>query len=579
MRDVFIARWHVFSFTYQLLLCKRNRVINFLLQSVSIIESVAAMLRTRQTLSALSKRFKSSAAFSEPRTLKRDEAPIDAHALTDFFGRRHTYLRISLTERCNLRCKYCMPEEGVNLSHQSKLLTTKEILVLADLFVKQGIRKIRLTGGEPTVRKDLPEIIRGLKELKGLTEGVSITTNGLVLTRQLVELQRAGLDGLNISLDTLKPERYEQITRRKGWERVLAGIDLALQLGYSPVKINCVLIKGFNDDEVIDFVEMTRDRDVDVRFIEYMPFDGNRWSGDKLVPYKKALEEIVKKYPDIAKICDGPNDTSKAYKVPNFKGQIGFITSMSDHFCGTCNRLRLTADGNLKVCLFGNTEVSLRDALRNGCGEDDLAALITAAVKRKKKQHADRKKWKMKHVGNQLFQFPVRWIEPNRLLVRPYSTEELTHTDAAGRARMVDVGEKTTTKRTASAVAVVRVGRKIAELIRENNLKKGDVLSVAQLAGIMAAKRTSEIIPLCHNIPLNDVKVHARLEEEAVVIETMVKCDGKTGVEMEALTAAAAAALTVYDMCKAVSHEMVIEEVKLLSKTGGTRGDFHRKLT
>lgn len=310
-----------------------------------------------------------------------------SETLTDTFGRYHNYLRISLTERCNLRCQYCMPAEGVTLSKKSNLLTTEEVLRVADLFVKSGVTKIRLTGGEPTIRKDLVDIIANLKKLQGL-KTVGITTNGLVLTKKLVELQRAGLDALNISLDTLNSEKYEFITRRKGWQKVMMGIDLALQLDYAPVKINCVVMKGFNDNEVVDFVQLTKDKNIDVRFIEYMPFSGNKWDYDKFVSYKDMLEKIFQIWPDFESLPGELNDTSKAWKVPGFKGQVGFITSMSEHFCGTCNRLRITADGNLKVCLFGNTEVSLRDAIRNTCSEDDLLALVSAAVKRKKKQHA-----------------------------------------------------------------------------------------------------------------------------------------------------------------------------------------------
>lgn len=240
--------------------------------------------------------------------------------------------------------------------------------------------------GEPTIRKDLTEIIGKLKEIPNL-ENVGITTNGLVLTRQLVNYHRAGLDAINISLDTLQPKKYEQITRRKGWERVIAGIDLAIQLGYKP-KVNCVVMKDFNDNEVCDFVAMTQDRAVDIRFIEYMPFSGNEWKTKKMVSFKQMTDQIKDKFPDFKALTNGPNDTSKAFHVPGFKGQVGFITSMTEHFCGSCNRLRITADGNLKVCLFGNTEVSLRDALRSGCSEDDLICTIGAAVRRKKKQHA-----------------------------------------------------------------------------------------------------------------------------------------------------------------------------------------------
>ncbi|XP_055913246.1 molybdenum cofactor biosynthesis protein 1-like [Eupeodes corollae] len=306
--------------------------------------------------------------------------------LTDSFGRHHTYLRISLTERCNLRCKYCMPADGVPLSPKSHLLTIDEIYYLAKIFVEQGIRKIRLTGGEPTIRRDIVTIIEKLKQIPGL-ENVGITTNGLVLTRLLVPMQRAGLDAINVSLDTLKPHKFEEITRRKGWERVIAGLDLAIQLGYKP-KINCVLMKNFNEDEICDFVEFTKDRNVDVRFIEYMPFSGNKWQTDRLMSFKETLDVIRKQFPNFEPLENGPNDTSKAFTVPGYKGQVGFITSMTEHFCGTCNRLRLTADGNIKVCLFGNKEFSLRDAIRNNCSEEDLIELISTAVQRKKKRHA-----------------------------------------------------------------------------------------------------------------------------------------------------------------------------------------------
>ncbi|XP_014282135.1 molybdenum cofactor biosynthesis protein 1 isoform X4 [Halyomorpha halys] len=313
--------------------------------------------------------------------------PKELPYLTDNHGRVHTYLRISLTEKCNLRCNYCMPEEGVKLTKKPELLTTNEILTLSELFVKQGVNKIRLTGGEPTIHKDLLHIVESLKNISGL-EQVAITTNGVTLTKQLVNLQRAGLDVLNISLDTLKSEKYERITRRKGWARVIAGIDLAIQLGYNPVKINVVAMRGFNDDEIIDFVEFTKDRPVDVRFIEYMPFTGNKWETQKMIPFSEMKSMIQAKYPNFSALPNNPNDTSKAYHVPGFKGQLGFITSMSEHFCGSCNRIRLMADGSLKVCLFGNSEISLRDALRNGCSEEDLLLMIGAAVKRKKKQHA-----------------------------------------------------------------------------------------------------------------------------------------------------------------------------------------------
>uniref|UniRef100_A0A182M2Q5 Radical SAM core domain-containing protein n=1 Tax=Anopheles culicifacies TaxID=139723 RepID=A0A182M2Q5_9DIPT len=498
-------------------------------------------------------------------------------SLIDSFGRFHSYLRISLTERCNLRCKYCMPAEGVQLTQKEHLLTSAEVIRLANLFVTEGVRKIRLTGGEPTVRKDLTEIVGQLKATNPLLESVGITTNGLMLTRQLVGLQRAGLDALNVSLDTLRATRYEQITRRKGWERVMAGIDLAIQLGYRP-KVNCVLMKGFNDDEICDFVELTRVRNVDVRFIEYMPFTGNRWDTDKMVSFRTMLDTIRARYPAFEPLPNGPNDTSKAYRVPGYRGQMGFITSMTEHFCGSCNRLRITADGNLKVCLFGNTEVSLRDALRSpGCSEDDLRCLISAAVKRKKKQHAGASPLSTSFVHSAPHRPITLLAHDGGLQCRRYSS--LSHVDEhTGRATMVDVDDKVSTKRVAKAQATVYVGPTIAALIENNELKKGDVLSISQMAAIVAAKKTSDLIPLCHNIPLSSIKVETSLNSSTneVHILAKVKCDGKTGVEMEALTAVSIAALTVYDMCKAVSHEILIKNIMLVEKTGG-KSEFYRK--
>ncbi|XP_030020555.1 GTP 3',8-cyclase, mitochondrial isoform X3 [Manduca sexta] len=307
--------------------------------------------------------------------------------LTDLHGRRHNYLRISLTERCNLRCQYCMPAEGVPLSPKGALLSREELARLVRVFAAAGVDKVRLTGGEPTLRADLADIIQSIKEGGGV-RSVSITTNGLVLTRRLVALQRAGLDALNVSLDTLRAPRYEHMTRRAGLSRVLAGIDLALQLGYKPVKINTVLMKGFNDDEICDFVEFTKDKDVEVRFIEFMPFAGNEWDDSKLVPYRRALKAVVERFPDLQPAVPRPHDTARVWQVPGFAGSVGFISSMTQHFCSSCNRLRLTADGNLKVCLFGASEVSLRDALRTGADDAQLDRLVRLALRNKKPQHA-----------------------------------------------------------------------------------------------------------------------------------------------------------------------------------------------
>ncbi|XP_012496348.1 PREDICTED: molybdenum cofactor biosynthesis protein 1 isoform X2 [Propithecus coquereli] len=569
--------------------------------------------------------------------LREHAAPFSAF-LTDSFGRQHSYLRISLTEKCNLRCQYCMPEEGVPLTPKADLLTTEEILTLARLFVKEGVNKIRLTGGEPLIRPDVVNIVAQLRQLEGLRT-IGITTNGINLARLLPQLQKAGLSAINISLDTLVPAKFEFIVRRKGFYKVMEGIHKAIELGYNPVKVNCVVMRGLNEDELLDFVALTEGLPLDVRFIEYMPFDGNKWNFKKMVSYKEMLDSIRQQWPELEKLPEEESSTAKAFKIPGFQGQISFITSMSEHFCGTCNRLRITADGSLKVCLFGNSEVSLRDHLRAGACEQELLRIIQAAVGRKKRQHAElllmfqdsppanpsTSFWDPFHIqglrprvsfssqmatlwkGRGVPQTPPiaqqrlgsgspqrhytshadsdansKCLSPGSQAPAapsgPPSTSELTHVDSEGRAAMVDVGGKPDTERVAVASAVVLLGPVAFKLVQQNQLKKGDALVVAQLAGVQAAKLTSQLIPLCHHVALSHVQVRLELDSRrhAVVIQASCRAQGPTGVEMEALTSAAVAALTLYDMCKAVSRDIVLKEIKLISKTGGQRGDFHR---
>ncbi|KAK7243466.1 hypothetical protein RIF29_38263 [Crotalaria pallida] len=307
--------------------------------------------------------------------------------LVDSFGRLHTYLRISLTERCNLRCQYCMPADGVELTPTPQILTKAEILRLANLFVSAGVNKIRLTGGEPTVRKDIEDICLELSNLKGLRT-LCMTTNGIALERKLPKLKECGLTSLNISLDTLVPAKYEFMTRRRGHAKVMDSINAAVDLGYNQVKVNCVVMRGFNDDEICDFVELTREKPINIRFIEFMPFDGNVWNVKKLVPYSEMMDTMVKRFPSLKRLQDHPTETAKNFTIDGHQGRVSFITSMTEHFCAGCNRLRLLADGNFKVCLFGPSEVSLRDPLRHGVEDPELREIIGAAVKKKKASHA-----------------------------------------------------------------------------------------------------------------------------------------------------------------------------------------------
>jgi GTP 3',8-cyclase len=307
--------------------------------------------------------------------------------LTDTFHRQHNYLRISLTERCNLRCVYCMPEEGVPLSPQRELLTTPEIVMLSSLFVSQGVTKIRLTGGEPTVRRDILPLMKQIGALRshGLRE-LCLTTNGIALHRKLDSMAEVGLTGVNLSLDTLDPWQFQIMTRRKGFDAVMKSIERILELNKHgagiKLKINSVVMRGVNDREIIPFVEMTREKDIEVRFIEYMPFDGNKWNKGKMFSYSEMLDLIRGKYPGLERVQGHKNDTSKTYRIPGFVGTLGFITSMTHNFCGTCNRLRITSDGNLKVCLFGNAEVSLRDILRQSNNGDPIDEAAFEAMKK-----------------------------------------------------------------------------------------------------------------------------------------------------------------------------------------------------
>ncbi|OZJ03334.1 hypothetical protein BZG36_04225 [Bifiguratus adelaidae] len=520
--------------------------------------------------------------------------------LTDKFNRKHSYLRISLTERCNLRCTYCMPAEGVDLTPTNELLTTEEIIRLARLFVQQGVTKIRLTGGEPTVRPDIIELVAELGKLKHLgLKHIAMTSNGIALKRKLPKLVENGMDGLNLSLDTLDSNKFEIITRRRGFENVLGSVDQAIDLGMKSVKINCVVIRGVNDREVPDFVAFTQKKPVNVRFIEYMPFDGNKWNSDKLVPYKELISNIETRFGALKKLTDDPNDTTKAFKIPGYAGQIGFITSMSDHFCGTCNRLRITADGNLKVCLFGPNEVSLRDAMRGAQTDEDLLEVIGVAVGNKKKQHAAT--IPSYHVSNQWrsrtafipplssintskvrpWMFPTSYsgiqtrLTSSKISQDPADANHLTHTDEKGKASMVNVTEKAATHRTAIAVGRIILNQHIYTLLSQNALnQKGDVLTVAQIAGIQAAKQTSSLVPLCHPLLLSHVSVDFNLHEPSLAVqcEARVECKGNTGAEMEALTAVSVALLTVFDMCKAAGKGMTIEGIRVIEKTGGKSG-------
>ncbi|KIW88234.1 molybdenum cofactor biosynthesis protein A [Cladophialophora bantiana CBS 173.52] len=728
--------------------------------------------------------------------------------LTDNYSRQHNYLRISITERCNLRCLYCMPEEGVPLSPSAHLLTTPEIVYLSELFVSQGVDKIRLTGGEPTVRKDIVDLMHQIGKLRsnGLKE-LCITTNGISLHRKLDPMVESGLTGVNLSLDTLDPYQFTIMTRRNGHDAVMKSINRILEMNKLgagiKLKINCVVMRGLNEREILPFVELGRNQDLEVRFIEYMPFDGNKWSEKKMLSFREMLALIRQRYPDVQKVQDHKNDTSKTYKIPGFAGRIGFITSMTHNFCGTCNRLRITSDGNLKVCLFGNSEVSLRDILREsndgkpidaeameairqlemdrrqqlsgtkgrGISEKEarLLDVIGMAVKRKKEKHAgigeleNMKNRPMILIDDALLGQPLPALPPRtplfrysnamtafqqsslpmhvlqqsapssssyqvrcfsslfptspagfrkfsnsaslaRLRHKPFryvhgqssyrrvptkepenipatsvrtwdesrqrtlqvktrrtrsqaqwygqylvrdivkriyhyrsrpkersnsgtpgrlgesetlkqssemqqegsptsSTTDatLTHLTSDGEAHMVSIANKKPTSRSATATTLLLFSHYgTYGVLFASRLRKGDALAVARVAGIQAAKKTSDLIPLAHpglNItgvtvrlepfmgdnlpyPLSEGKVDAATPNDikrlygGVLVTATVACEGKTGVEMEAITAASVAGLTMYDMLKGVDKEMVLTGTRVTAKSGGKSGDW-----
>lgn len=358
-----------------------------------------------QTNGRTSSSSSSSSSSTKPLAIAEPQAVIDyrqlaanipdldtSQVLTDRFQRQHSYLRISLTEKCNLRCTYCMPEDGVPLQPAENLLQTHEILTLAQHFSTAGVTKFRLTGGEPTLRRDIVDVVAGLKALN--PHLIGMTTNGITLAKQLPDLVNAGLSSMNLSLDTLDAPKFAALTRRPAayMDRVWQALEMAVgEFGGDNArlvtKVNCVVQRGINDDEIAAFIRLTDQfPGLQVRFIEYMPFTSNGWNSNKLVPYQELLDNLV--------LNDGvvlqpepsadPHDTTKWFRTAT-GGKIGFITSMTSHFCAGCNRVRLGADGQIKVCLFdGLSEISLRDCLRQGLTENEILKLVWSAVQKKK---------------------------------------------------------------------------------------------------------------------------------------------------------------------------------------------------
>ena len=298
--------------------------------------------------------------------------------LIDKYGRQLTYLRLSVTDRCNFRCYYCMPEEGVNFANRKDLLSFDEMYLLSNIFCSLGVSKIRITGGETFVRGGLIHFLKDLSEVNGLQE-ISITSNGSFTTKNIFALKEMGIRKINLSLDSLDSNRFFEITRRDSFKTVYEGVFKLLELGFD-VKINCVLAEGKNTEDIIPFVELTKDHNLSVRFLEEMPFNG---SDSFVVPkwnYKEVYNYISQFYPVIQKLESEASSTSVNYKIPGYKGSFGIIPSFSRTFCGTCNRIRLSATGELRTCLYGPAAVNLRDVIRAGASEEDIEQEILDAV-------------------------------------------------------------------------------------------------------------------------------------------------------------------------------------------------------
>ncbi|MCE2833330.1 MAG: GTP 3',8-cyclase MoaA [Chitinophagaceae bacterium] len=297
--------------------------------------------------------------------------------IVDGFNRVHDYLRISLTDNCNLRCFYCMPEEEYEFTPASKLMQAEEIETIAKIFVANGVNKIRLTGGEPLVRKDAADIIR---RLGALGVRLTLTTNGTRLHDFMDVIKAAGITSLNISLDTLDKDRFMLMTRRDQYDRVRSNIALAIREGLH-VKVNVVAMKGLNDGEIVDFIRWTKDEPIHVRFIEFMPFSGNKWNSDRVMTWQQILEVATNAF-DVLPLEREKHETAKKYIIPGHLGTFAVISTMSAPFCSDCNRMRLTADGKMKNCLFSTTETDLLTPHRQGM---DIVPLIYQSIRDKQK--------------------------------------------------------------------------------------------------------------------------------------------------------------------------------------------------
>lgn len=321
--------------------------------------------------------------------------------MRDSYGRQIRDLRISLTDRCNFRCFYCLPNGEPPLARKETILTFEEIVRVSEIFVSLGIEKIRLTGGEPLIRKDVEKLVEKLSTLKPQLKDLALTTNGHTFPKRADDLKRAGLDRVTISLDSLKREKFQKITGVDALENVLESIEAAKRAGLSPVKINAVIVRGWNDDEIADFARFARKRDVKMRFIEFMPLDsGHDWQKGSVVAGREIFQKINEVFPlELKEKSRGAETAWKYVFADGAAGEIGIIAPVTEMFCGACSRIRLTADGQIRTCLFSTQEYNLRDVLRSGASREEIVEFIKEAVLKKEARH---------HINDAEFVQPAR---------------------------------------------------------------------------------------------------------------------------------------------------------------------------
>ncbi len=308
--------------------------------------------------------------------------------LIDSFGRVHNNLRISVTDRCNIRCFYCMPAENVQFMERSELLTFEEIERFVRVAVKLGVNKVRLTGGEPLVRRELSKLVAKIRAIPEIHD-IGITTNGILLAEQAQDLWNAGLRRINVSLDALSPVKFKEITRREGYEKVLEGIEAAQKVGFDPVKINAVSVRGLTEEEIVPFGHFARKTGVELRFIEFMPLDAdNAWEREKVLFAHEIIETLSKEIMPLVPLEDqDPSAPATEFQFEDGLGRVGFIASVSQPFCMSCNRFRLTADGKIRNCLFSLEETDIKTLIRNGADNESIAQAITQSITVKKEGH------------------------------------------------------------------------------------------------------------------------------------------------------------------------------------------------